>query len=105
MPEIFIENHVIKLDDSGFMTSPENWTKETAKLIAKYDGIGELTEQHWQVLNLIRSHWEETERTPMIRTLCNETGLKLKDIYQLFPRGPARGACRIAGLPKPEGCV
>jgi tRNA 2-thiouridine synthesizing protein E len=105
MPHIEFENFQIEVDDSGYMTSPKTWTKETAEMIARYDGIGELTEEHWKLLNLIRNHWEEHERAPMIRTLCNETGLTLKDIYKLFPRGPARGACRIAGLPKPEGCV
>ncbi len=105
MPKIEFDKIEIEMDDSGFMIEPKSWTKETAKMIAGYDGIDELTGDHWQILNLIRSHWEEHERAPMIRTLCNETGLTLKEIYKLFPRGPARGACRIAGLPKPEGCV
>lgn len=105
MPKIEIDNNLIEVDDSGYLSDPKTWTVETATMIAKYDGIGELTNEHWQILNLIRNYWEEHDRAPMIRTLCNETGLTLKDIYKLFPRGPARGACRIAGLPKPEGCV
>lgn len=102
---IEIEHTIIQMDDSGYMTRPAEWNEEIAQKIAEYDGIGPLTPEHWKVIEVIRKTWKEKERAPMIRTLCNETGLKLKEIYQLFPRGPARGACRIAGLPKPEGCV
>jgi len=94
----------LQFDGDGFLTNPEIWNEEFAVKIAEEDGI-EMTEKHWAVVKLIRQNYEEKGNAPMIRTLCKETGLKLKEIYELFPLGPARGACRIAGLPKPDGCV
>ncbi len=94
----------LQFDGDGFLTNPEVWNDEVAKQIAETDGIT-MTEQHWAVVRIIRNNFIEKGNAPMIRTICKETGLKLKDIYELFPLGPARGACRIAGLPKPDGCV
>ena len=95
----------LEFDGDGFLIHPETWTKEVADEIAKADGIENLTEQHWSVIRVIRQNYEEKGMAPMVRVICKETGLKLKDIYELFPLGPARGACRVAGLPKPDGCV
>ena len=95
----------LEFDGDGFLTNPDIWTKEIAVQIAKEDGINELSEQHWSVINIIRQNYVEKGMAPMIRVICKETNLKLRDIYELFPLGPARGACRIAGLPKPDGCV
>ncbi|MBO4543621.1 MAG: TusE/DsrC/DsvC family sulfur relay protein [Bacteroidales bacterium] len=94
----------LEFDGDGFLTNPDIWTEDVAKEIAKADGI-EMTEKHWAVVNVIRNNFIEKGNAPMVRTICKETGLKLKDIYELFPLGPARGACRVAGLPKPDGCV
>ena len=105
MAEIEIGNKKIELDGDGFMVDPTQWNDELAAAIAKADGIEELTENHWKVVRIIRNNFEEKGLAPMVRTICKETGLKLKDIYELFPLGPARGACRVAGLPKPDGCV
>lgn len=105
MPTLEIDNKVFEVDGDGFLTQPEIWTKEVARLIAKYDGIEELSEKHWAIINIIRSNYEEKGMAPMIRTICKETGIRLREIYELFPLGPARGACRVAGLPKPDGCV
>lgn len=93
------------MDGDGFMLQPELWTEELAKLIAQEDGIENLTEDHWKIINIIRTNYLEKGLAPMVRVICKESGLKLKQIYELFPLGPARGACRVAGLPKPEGCV
>lgn len=95
----------LEFDGDGFLTNPDIWTEAVALEIAKADGIENLTEQHWAVINVIRKNYIEKGMAPMIRTICKETNLKLKDIYVLFPLGPARGACRVAGLPKPDGCV
>lgn len=95
----------LEFDGDGFLIHPETWTKDVADEIAKADGIENLTEQHWAVIKVIRQSYEEKGMAPMVRVICKETGLKLKDIYELFPLGPARGACRVAGLPKPDGCV
>ncbi|MDR1878185.1 MAG: TusE/DsrC/DsvC family sulfur relay protein [Bacteroidales bacterium] len=94
----------LQFDGDGFLTNPEIWNEDVAMTIAQEDGIT-MTDKHWLVVRVIRANYEEKGNAPMIRTVCRETGLKLKDIYELFPLGPARGACRVAGLPKPDGCV
>lgn len=105
MATIEIENRVFEVDGDGFLSSPDIWDKEVARLIAKYDGIDEMNENHWAIVNIIRNNYIENGKAPMIRVICKETGLRLREIYELFPLGPARGACRVAGLPKPDGCV
>jgi tRNA 2-thiouridine synthesizing protein E len=105
MPTLEIEEKVFEVDGDGFLSSPEIWNEEVARLIARYDGIEEMNEKHWAIVKIIRSNYEEKGNAPMIRTICKETGLRLREIYELFPLGPARGACRVAGLPKPDGCV
>lgn len=105
MAQLEIDGKTFEVDGDGFLVDPNIWNDEVAALIAKSDDIVELTEQHWAIIRVIRKSFEETGMAPMIRTICKETGLKLKDIYALFPLGPARGACRVAGLPKPDGCV
>ena len=102
---ITLEGKTIEMDGDGFMLKPELWNDEVAKAIAQADDINDLTEDHWKVIRIIRQNYEEKGLAPMVRVICKETGLKLKQIYELFPLGPARGACRVAGLPKPEGCV
>ena len=102
---ITLEGKTIEMDGDGFMLQPELWTEELAKLIAQEDGIENLTEDHWKIINIIRANYLEKGLAPMVRVICKESGLKLKQIYELFPLGPARGACRVAGLPKPDGCV
>jgi len=105
MPTLEIEGKSYEVDGDGFLQNPEIWTEEVAQLIARYDGITEMNEKHWAIVKLIRKSWEEKGMAPMVRVLCQETGVKLREIYELFPLGPARGACRIASLPKPDGCV
>lgn len=105
MPTIDINGRTFEVDGDGFLVHPEIWNEEVARLIAEYDGIGEMNEKHWAIVRLIRQSWDEKGMAPMVRVLCQETGVKLREIYELFPLGPARGACRIAGLPKPDGCV
>ena len=103
--ELTVNNQTIEMDGDGFMLQPELWNDEVAKAIAQADDINDLTEDHWKVIRIIRQNYEEKGLAPMVRVICKETGLKLKQIYELVPLGPARGACRVAGLPKPEGCV
>jgi dissimilatory sulfite reductase related protein len=105
MPPIELEGRTFAVDNKGFLKTPEIWDQEVAALFARAQGIDALTDDHWKVLNYIRAYWLEHGRAPMIRVLCERTGLRLKQVYDLFPEGPAQGACRIAGLPKPEGCV
>jgi tRNA 2-thiouridine synthesizing protein E len=105
MATIEIEGRIFDVDGDGFLTNPSIWNEEVASLIARFDGIEELNEKHWAIVNIIRKNWEEKDMAPMVRTICQETGIRLREIYELFPLGPARGACRVAGLPKPDGCV
>ena len=105
MAQLEIEGKVFEVDGDGFLQNPQVWNDDVARMFARYDGIEEMNEQHWAVVRIIRQNFEEKGMAPMVRVICKETCLKLKDIYELFPLGPARGACRIAGLPKPDGCV
>ena len=105
MPKRVLGKREFEVDGDGFLQNPEIWNKEVAQLFANDDGTGELNEKHWAVVNFIRKHWEENDMAPMVRKICQHTGLRLREIYQLFPMGPAKGACKIAGLPKPDGCV
>ena len=105
MATLEIKGKMFEVDGDGFLTDPAIWNDEVAQLFAEADGINELTDKHWAIIKIIRNNFEEKGNSPMVRTICKETGLKLKQIYELFPLGPARGACRVAGLPKPDGCV
>src|SRR5210317_755928 len=105
MATIEIEGRIFDVDGDGFLTDPNIWNEEVASLIARFDGIEKLNEKHWAIVRIIRKNWEEKGMAPMVRTICQETGIRLREIYELFPLGPARGACRVAGLPKPDGCV
>ncbi|MCD5404921.1 MAG: TusE/DsrC/DsvC family sulfur relay protein, partial [Desulfotomaculum sp.] len=95
----------LEVDEDGFLVNIDNWNEDVAKYFAKEEGVEELTEEHWKVINYLRDYFQQFGIAPMIRKLCKETGFNLKKIYQLFPSGPAKGACKVAGLPKPTGCV
>jgi len=95
----------IKVDEDGFMEEPEVWDEKVALALASTEAVNELTEDHWKVVNYLRDYYKQFGIAPMIRKLCKQTGYSLKEIYDLFPSGPAKGACKVAGLPKPTGCV
>jgi tRNA 2-thiouridine synthesizing protein E len=105
MPSINHGGVTVDVDNDGFMASPELWDEQVAVALATTEGITELSEDHWQLVNYIREYHAEYGVAPMVRKLCKDTGFKLKQIYTLFPSGPARGACKVAGLEKPTGCV
>ncbi len=95
----------IEVDEDGFIVEPDMWNETVAAALATTEGITALTDNHWKVMNYLRNYYLEYGVAPMIRKLCKETGFPLKEIYDLFPSGPAKGACKLAGLPKPTGCV
>ncbi|MDR1841374.1 MAG: TusE/DsrC/DsvC family sulfur relay protein [Holophagales bacterium] len=96
----------VTLSEEGFLADPDGWNEEIAVILARREeGLEELTEDHWAVIRFIRSHFEEKRSAPTVRAVCKATGVKLQQIYDLFPSGPAKGACKLAGLPKPDGCV
>lgn len=105
MPAINIGGIEIEVDEDGFMADPAKWNEAVAKALAESEGVNDLTEDHWKIVNYLRQYYQQFGIAPMIRKLCKETGYSLKQIYDLFPSGPAKGACKIAGLPKPTGCV
>jgi TusE/DsrC/DsvC family sulfur relay protein len=95
----------IEVDEDGFMQEPDKWNEEVAKALATTEGVNEMTEEHWKLVNYLRNYFVQFGVAPMIRKLCKETGFDLKKVYALFPSGPAKGACKVAGLAKPTGCV
>jgi TusE/DsrC/DsvC family sulfur relay protein len=96
----------VQVDEDGFLLEPESWNEAVAAALATTEGVeGELTEDHWKVVKYLRDYYLQFGVAPMIRKLCKQTGFDLKTIYKLYPSGPAKGACKVAGLPKPTGCV
>ena len=95
----------IDLDGEGFMTEPGQWNEQIAQAIAAGNGVPELTERHWLVVNFMRERYLATGAAPSIRALGKESGVPIKELYQLFPKGPAKLAAKIGGIPKPKGCI
>ena len=105
MPSYQCEGKVYDVDEDGFLQDPDLWNDDVAKDFMSTEGITELTEDHWKVIHYIRDYYLQFGIAPMVRKVCKQTGFSLKEIYNLFPSGPAKGACKLAGLPKPTGCV
>ena len=97
--------HSLELDTEGFLQKPEQWTEDVAREIAREQGIDPLTDRHWQVVRFMRDRYLTTKQAPTIRTLGKESGVAIKELYQLFPKGPAKLAAKIGGIPKPHGCI
>jgi tRNA 2-thiouridine synthesizing protein E len=106
MSVLEVKDKKIELNEEGFLLRPEEWDEDVAKFLAKQEeGIDGLSEEHWKIIKYIRDYYLEKQLAPMVRKICQTTGFTLKHIYELFPSGPAKGACKLAGLPKPDGCV
>jgi tRNA 2-thiouridine synthesizing protein E len=95
----------VELNDEGFFIHPEQWTEEMAAELARRDGIETLTDDHWTVLRFMRKEYFDKGTGPTVRMLGKTSGVSVKELYQLFPKGPAKVAARIAGIPKPRGCI
>ncbi len=95
----------IAVDAEGFLTDPAQWDRDLAEKIAEENGIPELTPSHWLVVEFMRNRYLETGSAPSIRSLGKESGVPVKELYQLFPKGPAKLAAKIGGIPKPHGCI
>ena len=100
-----IAGKTVQVNEEGFMTNPAEWTKEIAVEIAREEGITELSEAHWKVIDFCRQSAATTGKAPTLRTITNGSGVSTKDLFSLFPKGPAKKVARISGLGKPEGCV
>ncbi len=95
----------VQVNEEGFMTNPAEWTKEIAVELAKEEGIAELTDAHWKVIEFCRESAKTSGKAPTLRTITNGAGVSTKDLFTLFPKGPAKKVAKISGLGKPEGCV
>jgi tRNA 2-thiouridine synthesizing protein E len=105
MAKAVLGGQEIEIDEDGFIQEPDKWNKEVAEDLAKAEEAYPMGEEHWKLVNYLRDYYLKYEIAPPVRMLTKQTGLDLKKIYQLFPGGPAKGACKVAGLPKPTGCV
>ena len=89
----------------GFLERPEDWDRDLAREIARECGIPVLSDRHWLVVSFMRDTYLRTGNAPSIRTLGKESGVPIKELYALFPKGPAKLAAKIGGIPKHKGCI
>ncbi|ATW27367.1 TusE/DsrC/DsvC family sulfur relay protein [Candidatus Formimonas warabiya] len=93
-----------EVDEDGFLADPTLWTRELAVFLAKNEEV-ELTDEHWKIIDYLVNYYKQFGIAPMVRKMVKDTGFSVEKIYELFPSGPGKGACKIAGIPKPTGCV
>jgi tRNA 2-thiouridine synthesizing protein E len=105
MTMTLIADAPVDVDVEGFLTDPEQWNEQIAAALAAEGGVPELTDRHWLVVRFMRERYLATGTAPSIRALGKESGVPVKELYQLFPKGPAKLAARIGGIPKPKGCI
>jgi TusE/DsrC/DsvC family sulfur relay protein len=105
MTTTLIADAPVDIDAEGFLTDPEQWNEQIAQAIATKNGVPELTDRHWLVVRFMRERYLASGTAPSIRSLGKESGVPVKELYQLFPKGPAKLAAKIGGIPKPTGCI
>jgi TusE/DsrC/DsvC family sulfur relay protein len=105
MTATLIAETSVDVDAEGFLTHADQWNERIAEQIAHENGIAELTDRHWLVVRFMRERYLTTGNAPSIRSLGKESGVPIKELYQLFPKGPAKLAAKIGGIPKPRGCI
>jgi dissimilatory sulfite reductase related protein len=95
----------VELNDEGFFVKPQQWREDMVPALAAREGIDTLTDAHWKVIRFMRAEYLAHGTGPTVRVLGKTSGVSIKELYQLFPKGPAKVAARIAGIPKPRGCI
>lgn len=105
MTMLTIAAHDVELNDEGFFVHPEQWGEEMVPELAQREGIETLTDAHWKVIRFMRDEYAVNGTGPTVRVLGKASGVSVKELYQLFPKGPAKVAAKIAGIPKPRGCI
>jgi tRNA 2-thiouridine synthesizing protein E len=105
MAEINYKDKIFEVDDDGFLLRFEDWGPEWVDYVKESEGLSEVTENHVKVINFLQDYYKRNGIAPMVRIISKNTGFKLKEIYEFFPSGPSKGACKMAGLPKATGCV
>lgn len=104
MPTTTINGHDVQVDDEGFMTVYDEWDEGTGSALAAAIGV-DMTDEHWKVIRFLREDFKAQGETPTIRRVSTAGGVDTKQLFQLFPKKPAKKMAYIAGLPKPHGCV
>ena len=105
MPVMHYQGHDVEVDEEGFLVDSSQWSRELAEEIAKESGIGPLTDRHWKVIEFCREDAKKQGQPPGLRRISKLSGVGMKELYQLFPKGPGKLAAKIAGLPKPKSCI
>ncbi len=105
MSTMTLAGRAVDVDGEGFLTDATAWDEQVAGEIARANGIPELTDRHWQVVNFMRERYLESGSAPSIRSLGKTSGVPIKELYELFPKGPAKLAAKVGGIPKPRGCI
>ncbi|PIE68935.1 MAG: sulfite reductase [Deltaproteobacteria bacterium] len=105
MAMVEYEGKQFDVDEDGFLLNFEQWCPEWVDFVKESEGIKEISDEHQKVIDFLQDYYKKNGIAPMVRILSKVTGFKLKHIYELFPSGPGKGACKMAGLPKPTGCV
>lgn len=100
-----IAGNEVELNDEGFFVDPDQWTEEMVPELAARDDLDDLNDKHWQVIRFMRQEYFANGTGPTVRMLGKTSGVSVKELYQLFPKGPAKVAARMAGIPKPKGCI
>ena len=100
-----IAGTTVDVNEEGFLTDASKWNEDIAAELARREGIDPLTDRHWMVIRFMRSEFEAKGTGPTVRVLGKTSGVPVKELYQLFPKGPAKLAAKIAGIPKPRGCI
>ena len=95
----------VEVGEDGFFVDANQWTEAMAPELARDEGIDPLTEDHWRVIKFMRDEYFEKGTGPTVRALGKTSGVSVKELYELFPKGPAKLAAKIAGIPKPRGCI
>jgi TusE/DsrC/DsvC family sulfur relay protein len=100
-----LAGRAVEVNDEGFLIDPSAWTEDMARELADGEGITELSDRHWVVIRFMRKEYDEKGTGPTVRVLGKTSGVSVKELYELFPKGPAKTAAKIAGIPKPRGCI
>ncbi len=105
MSTVTLAGSAVEVDAEGFLLDTGQWNEQIGEEIARANGIEQLTERHWQVINFMRDAYLQSGSAPSVRSLGKTSGVPIKELYELFPRGPAKLAAKIGGIPKPRGCI
>lgn len=105
MPAMNYAGLDVEVNEEGFLLDDKQWTREVAEAIAAEAGVGPLNEKHWEVIEFCRKDAEEQGTPPGLRRISKLSSANMKELYQLFPKGPGKLAAKISGLPKPQGCI